>query len=65
MFDKPESKACIENENDRRKWRKWSKTLSTVKLVENISKDLQGFLEISPVQKRVLLPHKLKEHTQE
>ena len=32
-----------------------SKTLSEVKLVENISKNLQSFLEISPVQKEVLL----------
>ena len=35
---------------------KRSKTLSEVKLVENISKNsLQSFLEISPVQKEVLL----------
>ena len=33
---------------------KRSKTLSKVKPVENISKDLQSFLEISPVQKKVL-----------
>ena len=34
---------------------KRSKTLSEVKPVENISKNLQSFLEISPVQKEVLL----------
>ena len=45
--------------------RKRSKTLSKVKLVENISKNLQGFPEISPVQKRVLLPQKLKDHAHE
>ena len=32
-----------------------SKTLSEVKAVENISENLQSFLEISPVQKKVLL----------
>ena len=36
---------------------KRSKTLSEVKLVENISKDPQSFLEISPVQKEVLQDH--------
>ena len=34
---------------------KRSKTLSEVKPVENVSKNLQNFLEISPVQKEVLL----------
>ena len=34
---------------------KKSKTLSEVKPFENISKYLQSFLEISPVQKEVLL----------
>ena len=37
------------------------KTLSEVKQVENISKDLQGFLEISPVQREDLLSHKLRD----
>ena len=32
---------------------KRSKTLSELKPVENISKNLQSFLEISPVQKEV------------
>ena len=41
---------------------KRSTTLSEVKLIENISKNLQGFLEISPVQKEVLLSHKLQDH---
>ena len=40
---------------------KKSKTLSEVKPVENISENLQSFLEISPVQKEVLLSHKLQE----
>ena len=41
---------------------KISKTLSEVKLVENISKNLQSFLEVSPMQKEVLLLLKLQEH---
>ena len=41
------------------------KTLSEVKPVENISKNLQSFLEISPVQKEVLLSHKLRDHAYE
>ena len=41
---------------------KRSKTLITVKLVENISKVPQIFLEISPVQKEVLPSHKLQDH---
>ena len=38
---------------------KRSKTLSEVKPVKNISKNLQMFLEISLVQKEVLPSHKL------
>ena len=41
---------------------KRSKTLSEVKLVKNIGKNLQSFLEISPMQKEVLLSHKLQDH---
>ena len=37
---------------------KKSKTLSGVKPVENISKNLLIFLEISPMEKVVLLSHK-------
>ena len=44
---------------------KRSKTLSEVKSVENISKNLRSFLEISPVQKEVLLSHKLQDHAYE
>ena len=47
---------------DREKRRK---TLSEVKPVKNINKKLQSFLEISPVQKEVLLSHKLREHPYE
>ena len=41
---------------------KRSKALSEVKLVENVNKNLQSFLEISPVEKEVLLSHKLQDH---
>ena len=41
---------------------KRSKTMSEVKPVKNISENLQSFLEISPVQKEVLLSHKLGDH---
>ena len=44
---------------------KKSKTLSEVKPVENIKKNLQSFLEISLVQKEVLLSHKLGDHAYE
>ena len=44
---------------------KESKTLSEVKPVENISKNLQSFLEISPMQKEVLPSDKLQDHAYE
>ena len=39
--------------------------MSEVKPVEFISKNLQSFLDISPVQKEVLLLHKLQDHAYE
>ena len=50
---------------DRENLIEWSKTLSEVKPVKNINKNLQSFLEISPVQKEVLLSHKLWDHAYE
>ena len=44
---------------------KRSKTLSEVKPVENINKNLQSFLEISPMQKEVLLSYKLQDYAYE
>ena len=44
---------------------KTSKMLSEVKPAENINENLQNFLEISPVQKEVLLSHKLPDHAYE
>ena len=46
---KPRTKTKVINRGKR------SKILSEVKPVENISKNPQSFLEISPVQKEVLL----------
>ena len=44
---------------------KRSKTLSEVKQVENTSKNLQSFLEISPEQKEDPPSHKLRHHAYE
>ena len=44
---------------------KRSKTLSEVKPVKNISKNLQSFLEISCMEKEVLLSYKLQDHASE
>ena len=44
---------------------KRSKTLSEVKPVKNISKNLQSFLERRPVQKEVLPSHVLRDHAYE
>ena len=44
---------------------KRSKTLSEVKQVENIRKNMQSFLEISPMQKEDLPSHKLQDHAYE
>ena len=42
--------------------KKRSKALSNIKPVENISKNLQRFVEISPAQKEVLILYKLQDH---
>ena len=44
---------------------KRSKTLSEVNLVKNMSKNLQSFLDISPVQKEVFPSHKLQDNAYE
>ena len=41
------------------------KTLSEIKPTENISKNLQTFLEISPTQKEVLFSHELQNYAYE
>ena len=44
---------------------KRSKILNEVKPVENINKNLQNFLEISPTQSEVLPSYKLHDHAYE
>ena len=44
---------------------KRSKTLSEVKLVKNIKRNPQSFLEITPFKKEVLLLYKLQNHAYE
>ena len=44
---------------------KRSKTLSEVRPVENLSQNLQRFLETSPIQKEVLPSDKLPDHAYE
>ena len=44
---------------------KRSKAMNGVKPGENINKNLQSFLEISPVQKEVLPSHKLQDYAYE
>ena len=64
MLDEIESKTVHkEAEGDRE--RKRSKTLSEAKPVENIRKNLQSFLEISPEQKEVLPSQKMQDHAYE
>ena len=52
-------KLCIKKVTDRGKG---SKTMNEIKLVKNISKNLQSFLEESVVQKEVLHSNKLRDH---
>ena len=47
------------------KTEKRGKTLNEVKPVKNISRNLKSFLEISIIQKEVLLSHKLQDHAYE
>ena len=62
MVDEVASKLCTKKRNmiDRVKR---SKTLSEVKLVENISKNPRSFLVISPVQMEVLPSRKVQRLT--
>ena len=44
---------------------KRSKTVREIKPIKNISKNLQSFVEISPMLKKVLPSHKLQDHAYE
>ena len=39
--------------------------MNEIKLVENLSKNPQSFIKISPMQKEVFLSHKLQAHAYE
>ena len=54
----------IESKTIKRSGKK-SKILSEVKPVKNISKNLQSSLEIGPMQKELLLSHKLQDDAYE
>ena len=58
MLDEIESKTMHKAEEGVNRGKR-SKTQSEIKPVENINKNLQSSLEVSPVQKEVLLSHKL------
>ena len=60
----PETETCIKAKKEINRGKR-SKTLSEVKTVENISKNTQSFLEISPMEKEVLPSHKLQDHEYE
>ena len=64
MLGVRESKPCIKTKKVINRGKR-SKTLSEAKPVENISKNLQSFLEISPVEKEVLSSHTLRDHAYE
>ena len=64
MLDEIKSKT-VRNGKEGGSIGKKSKTLSEVKLVENIIKNLQSFLEITPMQKEVLLLRKLQDDAYE
>ena len=64
MLDGIESKAYIKKKKVINKGKR-SKTLSKVKPVKSINKSPQSFLEISTIQKEVLLSHKLQGHIYE
>ena len=64
MFDEIVSKISNRDEDflviDRRKR---SMTLNEVEPVKNINKNLQSFLELNLIQKKVLPSHKLQDHS--
>ena len=65
MLDEIESKTVHKDTKKMIDRGKGSKTLTVVKPVKNISKNLQSFLKISPAKKEALTPHKLGDHTYE
>ena len=64
MLDEIESKPSTKTKKVINRGKK-RKTLSKLKPVENLSKNLQNFLEISSMQKEDLPSHKLRDHAYE
>ena len=64
MLDEIESETMIMPKKVFNRGKK-SKILGEVKPVENISNNLQSFLQVSPAQKELLLSHKLQDHAYE
>ena len=64
MLDEIESETVIMSKKVFNRGKK-SKILGEVKPVENISNNLQSFLQVSPAQKELLLSHKLQDHAYE
>ena len=64
MLDETESETVIMSKKVFNRGKK-SKILGEVKPVENISNNLQSFLQVSPAQKELLLSHKLQDHAYE
>ena len=65
MLDEIESKIVHKDEERLIDRGERSKILSEVRAVQNISKNLQSFLWVSPVQKEVLPSRKLRDHAYE
>ena len=62
MLDEIASKTVYREKEDYLSIKKRNAKLNKVELVENINKNSQSFLEISPSQKEVLPSHKLQNH---
>ena len=62
MLDEIASKTVYREKEDYLSIKKRNTKLNNVELVENINKNSQSFLEISPSQKEVLPSHKLQNH---
>ena len=63
MLDETESET--EHNNYEGDQQKKKKTLNEVKLAENISKNPQSFLEVSPMKKEVIFSHRLQDYAYE
>ena len=62
MLDEIAPKTVYREKEDYLSIKKRNTKLNNVELVENINRNSQSFLEISPSQKEVLPSHKLQNH---